>query len=38
MDVKPLNYMQGQECFIHRVYEYVFGVLALESEPVDPRL
>jgi protein phosphatase len=23
---------------LHRVYECVFGVLALESEPVDPRL
>jgi len=23
---------------LHRVHECVFGVLALESEPVDPRL
>jgi protein phosphatase len=23
---------------LRRVHEYVFGVLALESEPVDPRL
>ena len=23
---------------LHRVHQYVFGVLAMESEPVDPRL
>jgi len=23
---------------LHRVHEAVFGVLAIESEPVDPRL
>ncbi|MDR0966327.1 MAG: hypothetical protein LBM75_07495 [Myxococcales bacterium] len=23
---------------LHRVHECVFGVLAMESEPVDPRL
>ncbi|MCZ7685611.1 MAG: hypothetical protein M5U28_45265 [Sandaracinaceae bacterium] len=23
---------------LHRVHECVFGVLALESEPIDPRL
>ena len=23
---------------LYRVHEYVFGVLAMESEPVDPRL
>jgi hypothetical protein len=23
---------------LHRIHECVFGVLALESEPVDPRL
>lgn len=35
--------IEGLERFVageplHRVHECVFGVLALESEPVDPRL
>jgi protein phosphatase len=35
--------MEAMERFVHqeplrRVHECVFGVLALESEPVDPRL
>ena len=35
--------VEALERFVHReplrrVHEYVFGVLALESEPVDPRL
>jgi protein phosphatase len=35
--------MEGLERFVHndalrRVHECVFGVLAMESEPVDPRL
>ena len=35
--------IEGLECFVRseplrRVPECVFGVLALESEPVDPRL
>jgi protein phosphatase len=35
--------IEGLERFVrneplHRVHECVFGVLAMESEPVDPRL
>jgi hypothetical protein len=30
------RFMRGEP--LHRVHECVFGVLALESEPVDPRL
>jgi protein phosphatase len=39
----PLFIEVAMERFVHheplrRVHECVFGVLALESEPVDPRL
>jgi protein phosphatase len=30
------RFVEGEP--LHRVHECVFGVLALESEPVDPRL
>jgi len=39
----PRLKIEGLQCFVRReplrrVHECVFGVLALESEPVDPRL
>ena len=30
--------LEALERFVRRVHECVFSVLALESEPVDPRL
>lgn len=39
MVVKPLAWLaRGRRASLYCVHECVFGVLALESEPVDPRL
>jgi protein phosphatase len=37
MGIEALNRFVADEP-LHKVHECVFGVLALESEPVDPRL
>lgn len=37
LGIKELERFVGNEP-LRRVHEWVFGVLALESEPVDPRL
>jgi protein phosphatase len=37
LGLEALHRFVSRDAF-HRVHECVFGVLALESEPVDPRL
>jgi hypothetical protein len=32
------TFRRPKSCRLRRVHECVFGILALESEPVDPRL
>jgi hypothetical protein len=38
LEVAPMSIPWAEDKPLRRIHECVFGVLALESEPVDPRL